>query len=104
VTVAPGRPTGEPAGRGLARSLFVGLLAGAAVAVSVTLVATVWDWWENPAGLFRNADGTRWDIVAETAWSWLVPAFVYAATLSAVLHAAWRAGAGLRARRRDRRA
>ena len=70
--------------RGVVRSLVVGLAlafaAGALVAVSMSAV----DWWRNPAGVFHDASGTRWALVAETAWSWFWPVAL-AALLPAVL-------------------
>ena len=61
--------------------LLVGLLFGAAVAISVTLVICVWEWIENPGGIFRGNAGTNWDFVFDTAVSWLIPTFFYAVVL-----------------------
>lgn len=58
--------------------IFAGLLFGAAVAFSVTLVICVWEWIENPGGIFRGDDGTNWGVVFDTAISWLIPTFFYA--------------------------
>lgn len=58
--------------------LVAGLLFGAAVAFSVTLIICVWEWVENPGGIFRGDDGTNWSFVFDTAISWLIPTFFYA--------------------------
>lgn len=47
--------------------------AGFAIAFSLTLFVTVWEWIENPGGIFRGDAGTNWTFVWETAWSWLFP-------------------------------
>lgn len=56
-----------------------GLLFGVVAALLTTLVMTLWDWLENPGGLFHGPGGTNWDIVTETAISWLGPVFLFAA-------------------------
>lgn len=58
--------------------LFSSLSFGAAVALIVTVVICVWEWIENPGGIFRGDDGTNWGFVFDTATSWLVPTFFYA--------------------------
>lgn len=65
-----------------AKFFLTGLLFGAAVALSVTLVICVWEWIENPGGIFRGVDGTNWGFVFETAISWLIPTFFYAAAFA----------------------
>ena len=71
------------------RSWFFSILAGAVTSAAATVVIVVWEWLENPGGIFRNADGTNWEFVLETAASWLVPTFVYVTALAAALHWAW---------------
>lgn len=62
--------------RWMARNPFVfGLLAGAVVAGGVTAFVGIWEWVENPGGIFRGPDGTRWRFVRDTAVSWFVPSF-----------------------------
>jgi hypothetical protein len=70
------------------RSNFIvfGLLSGASIALSVTLVVSVWEWLENPGGIFRGPDGTNWGFVYDTAISWLLPTFVYAAIIASLVH------------------
>ena len=60
------------------KTLVAGLLFGTAVAFSVTLVICLWEWIENPGGIFRGDDGTNWGFVFDTAISWLIPTFFYA--------------------------
>jgi hypothetical protein len=55
--------------RSLKIGALTGLLGGGVIAFAMTLL----DWWENPSGLFHDAQGTRWDTVAETAMSWFWP-------------------------------
>jgi hypothetical protein len=66
-----------------------GLIVGLAVSTSVTFVVCLWEWIENPGGIFHNAEGTNWQFVFDTAVSWALPTFVDAAVTAAVLHLAW---------------
>lgn len=68
---------------------WLGLAAGALVSAAVTVIVVVWEWLENPGGIFRSESGTNWGFVFDTTISWLVPTFVYAAVLASVLHAVW---------------
>lgn len=43
----------------------------------VTLVIVVWEWLENPGGIFRGAGGTLWQFVYDTGISWFVPTLIY---------------------------
>jgi hypothetical protein len=72
----------------LLKSTRFGLLAGAIVAVIVSSAMTLWDWLENPGGIFRGPDGTRWDFVLETLCSWLIPGFAWAALIALLGHLA----------------
>ncbi len=78
-----------------------GLVIGALVACGVTLFVTVWEWIENPGGIFRGAEETHWRFVYETAVSWLAPTFLYAAVAASAMHLAY---SGIRAALRRRRA
>lgn len=60
-----------------------GLLCGAALALAITLIITVWEWSENPGGIFRGPDGTNWGFVYDPAVSWLLPSFSYAVIIAA---------------------
>ena len=63
---------------------------GGIVAFAVTAVITVWEWLENPSGLFHDATATHWAFVYDTAISWLIPTFVQATLVAAVLHLGYR--------------
>ncbi len=60
-----------------------GLVSGARIACCVTSFVTVWEWIENPGGIFRGAEGT---FVYETAMSWPAPTFPYAAVAASAMH------------------
>ena len=68
---------------------WLGLALGAAVSTVVTLVIVIWEWLENPGGIFHDESGTRWEFVLDTAVSWFVPTFLYVAVIASVLHLAW---------------
>ena len=86
-------PVGKPT-----PSWLFGLKAGTVAALLLSLVMTAWDWLENPGGIFHGPGGTQWGFVAETAISWLVPTFFYAAAFAAVGHLLWTAIQRRRAR------
>jgi hypothetical protein len=68
---------------------WLGLAVGTAVSATVTVIVVIWELLENPGGIFRNEFGTNWNFVADTAISWFVPTFVYAALAASGLHIAW---------------
>lgn len=68
---------------------WLGLAVGAIVSSSVTVIVVVWEWLENPGGIFHSEIGTNWEFVFDTAISWFIPTFVYAAIIVSVLHLAW---------------
>jgi hypothetical protein len=78
------------------RRWWLGLAVGAAVSAAVTLVITIWEWLENPGGIFHDETGTRWNFVVDTAVSWFVPTFIYVAVIASALHLAWIAARTLR--------
>ena len=63
-----------------------GLSVGLSVAILVTAVFTVWNWLENPGGIFRDASGTNWGFVYDTASSWFLPTLMPVAVASSMLH------------------
>ena len=85
----------------LMKTARFGALTGACVAALLSVVMTAWDWLENPGGIFRGTDGTRWGFVFETLLSWLVPAFLAAALIAALGHLAVSRIRHAAARRRD---
>ena len=68
---------------------WLGLALGAAVSSVVTVVVVIWDWLENPGGIFHSEIGTNWKFVFDTAISWFVPTFIYVVIIASALHAAW---------------
>jgi hypothetical protein len=59
---------------------------GGLVSLLVTAIVTAWDWIENPGGIFRDATGTNWQFIYDTAISWLFPTFLYVAVASSIIH------------------
>ena len=71
------------------RFWLFGLAAGAAIATLVTVIMCAWEWLENPGGIFRDASGTNWNFVYDTALSWFLPVFGWVAVIAALTHLAW---------------
>jgi hypothetical protein len=67
---------------------WLGLAVGAIVSSSVTVIVVVWEWLENPGGIFHSEVGTNWEFVFDTAISWFIPTFIYATIIASVLHLA----------------
>lgn len=63
--------------RAITMSALSGLLVGLIVAGIMTFV----DWRANPGGIFRDAAGTHWRIVLETAWTWAWPVTLLVAAI-----------------------
>lgn len=67
---------------------LIGIAVGLLTGLTVAGIATYLDWRVNPGGLYHGADGTHWDIVGDTAMSWLVPVTGYVTLIAwAVLFA-----------------
>jgi hypothetical protein len=73
------------------RAWVYGLAGGALLAALLAAVPTMLDWLENPGGIFRSGDATRWAVVWETFVSWFMPAVLLLAPFT-VLAFAWLAG------------
>jgi hypothetical protein len=58
------------------KTLLCGVLTGSIISIIITIFNTLWEWIENPGGIFHDSDGTRWRFVFDTAVSWLWPTFV----------------------------
>ena len=71
--------------------LWFGVAAGAAVSLAITIIVVVWEWLENPGGIFHNEDGTNWGFVLDTAVSWFVPTFIHVAVIASIVHLVWSA-------------
>ena len=63
--------------RGKILDLCLAVFLSALLAGTMALI----DWLENPGGIFHGPDGTRWDFVLETAWSWFLPGLLVAMPL-----------------------
>ncbi|MDO6618244.1 MULTISPECIES: hypothetical protein [unclassified Shewanella] len=63
-----------------------GIISGLIVSVLVTLFIVIWEWLENPGGIFHGAEGTNWQFVYDTGISWFMPTFIYVAIIAAVSH------------------
>ena len=70
----------------LRKSIKFALLTGTLVAVLVTSTVTLWEWIENPGGIFHGTEGTNWRFVLETAISWLVPTLFWATIVVFAFH------------------
>lgn len=63
----------------LVSSVTLGLVIGAGFAV--------YDWNLNPGGIFRGPDGTNWQFMFDTAFSWFKP--IVLTTFPPLLVIAW---------------
>ena len=66
-----------------------GLAIGAVVSMLAAILASFLSWKENPGGIFRDSEGTNWQFVFDTAWSWLEPTFVYTVVATSLVHLVW---------------
>jgi len=55
------------------KNWIVGVAIGVFVGLVVAFIMTFLDWRLNPGGIFHNAQGTNWTVVADTAISWFAP-------------------------------
>lgn len=76
-------------GRGASRRWWIGPVTGTLVSAIVTVIVVVWEWIENPGGIFHSEHGTNWQFVSDTAISWFVPTLVYATVTVSVSQMAW---------------
>ena len=70
-------------------SSYVALKLGSVVGSLTAAFFAIWDWIENPGGIFRGPDGTSWSIVLETGLSWLIPAFLIVGGGTLVVRIVW---------------
>ena len=68
---------------------WFGIAAGAVVSLTVTLIIVVWEWLENPGGIFRDENGTNWNFILDTAISWFVPTFILVGIIASAAHLLW---------------
>lgn len=62
------------------------LAAGTITAFIITSIITVWEWIENPSGIFHGKNGTNWSFVYDTAISWFIPTFINVTLISAAVY------------------
>lgn len=62
------------------------LYTGFSVAFLLTLIITLWEWLENPSGIFHNQNGTNWRFVFDTSISWFIPTFINVVLIAAAGH------------------
>ncbi|MBW3139204.1 hypothetical protein [Ferrimonas balearica] len=55
------------------RAMMLGASVGILLACGLALLMALWDWWENPGGIFRSDRGTQWHFVWDTFISWFAP-------------------------------
>mgnify|MGYP001611864416 CR=1 FL=1 len=82
--------TRNPAPETTPMNWWIGPAIGATVSLTVTVIVVVWEWVENPGGIFRGEFGTNWKFVYDTAISWFVPTFIHVTVIAAASHLAWR--------------
>ena len=73
------------------KAWWLGLALGAIVSSSVTVIVVIWEWLENPGGIFHSELETNWKFVFDTAISWFAPTFAYVTIIASGLHLAWSA-------------
>ena len=74
------------------RVTLVALLAGILLAVVIAGTVTLIEWYSNPGGIFRSAEGTRWHFVRETFASWFWPLALLSLPVASVCYIAVRRG------------
>lgn len=69
------------------KSLRFGIALALVIALIAAIVPTVIDWYNNPGGVFRGSEGTRWGAVIETVWTWFWPIFLLVVPMTVLIHA-----------------
>lgn len=75
--------------KGTLRRWWIAPATGALVSAIVTVIVVIWEWIENPGGIFHSELGTNWQFVSDTAISWFVPTLVYVTVIVSVSQLAW---------------
>ncbi len=73
----------------LFKRTLIGIACGITIAIAVTSFVTIWEWLENPGGIFRDEEGTNWRFVYDTAISWFVPTLLQATPLAVLTCLLW---------------
>ncbi len=74
----------------LISALRTGVLAGILISTAWTGVIVVWEWLENPGGIFHDESGTAWHFVRDTAVSWWGPSLMITLPFAFLLALVWR--------------
>ena len=80
------------------RLLSYALVFSLTGAMLISAGVTLWEWLENPAGIFHDDTTTHWQIVYETAFSWLVPSAAYLFLVAVMSQLIWHGTAKIWAR------
>lgn len=67
----------------------IGARSGLVAGVIVSALMTYPDWRLNPGGIFRDANGTDWAVVGQTAWSWFWPVALLSTALVTTVTWLW---------------
>ncbi len=67
------------------KQAILGVAAGVVLGLIVAAIMTTLDWRLNPGGIFYNAQGTKWGIVGETAFSWFLPVGLAGSVVAVIL-------------------
>ncbi|MFK8010864.1 MAG: hypothetical protein AB8B80_02410 [Marinicellaceae bacterium] len=54
------------------------------IAFVMAVIMSIWNWLENPNGIFHNSIETNWSFVYETFVSWFIPALLYSFVLLSI--------------------
>ncbi|WP_394200229.1 hypothetical protein [Shewanella waksmanii] len=63
-----------------------GIAFGLITASVISSLVTLWEWLQNPGGVFYAGGTTQWDNVLATFTSWFMPTFFYAGLAAAIGH------------------
>jgi N6-adenosine-specific RNA methylase IME4 len=83
---------------GYPKMLAISLRVSAITALAISACVTLWEWVENPSGIFHDDSSTQWQFVWDTAISWLLPTFGYLLIITLLAQLLWRGISKLLAR------
>ncbi|MDA0682956.1 MAG: hypothetical protein O2797_05265 [Bacteroidetes bacterium] len=69
---------------------------GLVIAIMVSSVVTVMQWWDNPGDVFHSVDGTNWPFVWDTWLSWFSPTLLWSVGIALAFMAAMAGLASIR--------
>ena len=67
------------------KQAMLAVVVGVTLGVIVAAIMTTLDWRLNPSGIFHNEQGTHWEVVFETAFTWFLPVTLAASAATALL-------------------